>query len=451
MKKILALLLASMMLLTLVACDDGPDIPIDDAGSDSGAGSAADSDTEGGEDTEDPGDDYYEPDPDAKYGGFVGVGVESGTAYFDDLQVMSKQADRRTLLTDELEGELPAFTYGAGSAADWSIVVDPTEAEDAEEPNHALMTAAAGSMAYLGESNWNYYQYRMKVLAVDADTVIKLYFCITDANNYYVLSIGENGGEEADCYQVVNGEATSVATKVYAPLTVGEWTSVGITVEREVVDIYIGGTQRFSLFNEEYEYSMSIATRATVNAPFCASWETPGSINDGMWPEATFLGSSGGTAYGSWSMAGTTETISYEWDEAVTVDGIGLFFWRDKDTREYWLENGGICGPAAYTIQYLDENGEYVDVTNGEGYGVDEDVMNKTFFDAVTTTSIQVTLIKFTDAEAGTYGFENYQSYVDGGGDTTAEGAPQDPSIRGMGLFEFEVYAAGTVERPEAE
>ncbi len=449
MKKLFALLLAAMMLVTLVACDDGPELPIDGTGT--GTDAETDGETEGGGNTDDPGDDYYTPDPDGKYGGMIGVGAESGTAYFDDIKVLSKQADRRELYSDKLEGEMPAFTYGAGADADWSIAVDPTEDEDEEEPNHALMTSAAGSMAYIGEAEWNYYQYTAKVYAVDEETVIKLYFCVADANNYCVLYIGKSAGNEVECYQVVNGEETSLAPTVYSPIAIGEWVSVGVTVEREVIDVYVDGTKRFSLFNEEYEYSKSIAPKATVNAPSCASWETPGSINDGLWPDATYLASSGGTAYGSWSMAGTTETISYEWDEAVTVDGIGLFFWQDKDTRQYWLENGGIHSAAAYTIQYLDENGEYVDVKNGEGYEVADDVMNQTFFDAVTTTSIQVTLIKFTDDEAATYGFETYQEYVDGGGDTTAEGAPQDPAIRGMGLFEFEVYAAGTVDRPEAE
>lgn len=449
MKKILALLLAVMMLAALVACDDGSLPPVDGESDSEGTGTGEGTETEAESETEEEEDEDYVPDFEAKYGGCVGVGVESGSAYFDNLKVMSKQTDKKELYYDELEGELPVLTYVTGAETDWAVAVDPTEDEDEDDPNHALgYTGSSASMVTFGSSNWNYYQYSMKVYPVDDTTVIDLYFCVTDADNYFVVSVGGNDGDSL-CYQVVGGEKTAVAPSVYAPVEIGEWTSVGVTVERETIDIYIGGTKRFSLFNDEFEYSMTIANRATVNAPSCASWETPGSINDGMYPDATYASVSNGTAYGSWSMADISETISYEWDEAVTVDGIGLFFWQDKETREYWLENGGIHSASYYTIQYLDENGDYVDVENAVGLEVLDDVMNQSFFDAVTTTSIQVTLYKFTEEEDATYRFSEYKEYEANGGDVDAEDAPTDPSIRGLGLFEFEVYAAGTVERPE--
>ncbi len=448
MKKILALLLAALMLASLVACNDDSMPPVGTEGEGEGTGTGEGTETEAESETEEEDEDYV-PDFEAKYGGYVGVGVASGSAYFDNLKVMSKQSDKKELYYDELEGELPALTIDEGTEAGWAIAVDPTEDEDEEKPNHALgFTGASASKATFGASNWNFYQYSVKVLPVDDTSVIELYFCITDADNYFVVTIGGENGESL-CHQVVGGEKKDVAPSVFAPVTIGEWTSVGVTVERETIDIYIGGTKRFSLFNDEFEYSMTIANRATLNAPYCASWETPSSLNDGMHPEATYAAASNGAAYGSWSMAGMSETISYVWDEAVTVDGIGLFFWQDKDTREYWLENGGIHSASYYTIQYMNEAGEYVDVENAVGLEVLDDVMNQSFFDAVTTTSIQVTLYKFTEEEDATYKFSEYADYEANGGDVEAEGAPLDPSIRGLGLFEFEVYAAGTVERPE--
>ncbi len=447
MKKTLALILAIMMLIPLAACSDKPELPITD-----GSGSPTPDTQTGGDDTtsqngDDTDDDWsYQPDLEAKRAGSVGIGVETGSVYFDNLKVIDKLS-KRELFYDELEGEAPEMTHGIGSAGDWSVGIDPLEADE-DEPNHAITYTGETSMAYFGDPKWNYYQFSLKVFPVDEATVINIYFLVTDEKNYHVLSINEDG-EYADCYQVVNGEKTSVAAKVFCPVPAGEWSSVGVTVERETVEVYVAGTHRFSLYDPEFTYSVSLAPKATIDAPYCASWESSAILNDGQWNETTFLAASGGTAYGSWSMSQMTETITYTWEEAVTVDAIGMFFWRDKDSRETWLTGGGICGPADYTVQYLNDAGEYVDVTGVVGGDVAEDVMNVMWFDEITTTSLQFTLIKFTDAEDDTYKFSEYEQYIADGGDAEAEGAPADPSIRGMGLFEIEVYPSGTVEKPE--
>lgn len=448
MKKIIAFLLAAMMLVSLAACDNNDSkLPVGDDDSDSVASDTKDAedDTKSADDTE--ADDteaeeiVYEPDLDAKYSGMVGVAVESGTAYFDNLKVTSKQSNKLQLSYNDMEdGAVPTFVYSNGDVA---VSTDPLAEEDDEEIGKVL-SGAAGSMAYLGSSEWNYYQYAVKVLPTDDDTAINIIFCVKDEKNYYVLSLGESGNSQADCYEVKDGVKTSVAEKVLVTLPLDSWSNIGITVDREVIGIYVNGKQKFSLFDEEWVYSKSIApTASVVNAPYCSSWESWAGLNDGDVPKLTNGGS--GAHYGSWSMAQTSETISYEWDEAVTVDGIGLFFWHDTASREVWLSSGGINSPASYTVQYLNEDGEYVDVTNGSGYEVLDDTMNQTFFDAVTTTSIQITMYKFTADEDAQYGFSAYADYD---GEETAEDAPTDPSTRGLGLFEFEVYAAGTVTRP---
>ncbi len=168
----------------------------------------------------------------------------------------------------------------------------------------------------------------------------------------------------------------------------------------------------------------NIAPSATINAPLCSSWEVAAGINDGTYPAATF--DQVPPHYGSWGSAvDNFETVGYTWDEEVTIDSIGLFFWRDTADRATWLASGGINLPASYTVQYW--NGEaYVDVTNAEGLGIAEDTMNVTTFDAVTTTSIQITMAKFTaDEEAG---------------------ANAGYASSGLGIYEFEVYAAGADE-----
>lgn len=439
MKKILAIILAAMMLITLVACSDDPDIPDPDTGNTGNSGNSGDSSSDTSNTGDEPDDWVYEPDLEAKHAGAVGIGVEEGSAYFDNLKVMDK-ASKKELFYDELEGEAPAMTYGIGSAENWSVAVDPTDDDD-EEPNHALSYIGEKSMAYFGDAKWNYYQFSAKVMPEDESTVINVYFLVTDAENYYVLSLNENGSE-ADVYQVVGGEKTSVAAKVYAPVAVGEWSSIGVTVERETVEIYIAGSHRFSIFDPEFTYSTSLSPRATVDAPYCASWENADALNDGQWADTTFLASSSGMAYGSWGQSQVTETITFTWDEEVTVDAIGMFFWRDTESRSAWLENGGINLPASYTVQYWNGS-EYVDVTGFDGGATAEDVMNISFFNEVTTTSLQFTLNKFTADEEAQYKFSEYETYE---GEEDAEGAPQNPTSRGLGLFEIEVYPAGTVE-----
>ena len=166
----------------------------------------------------------------------------------------------------------------------------------------------------------------------------------------------------------------------------------------------------------------NIAADATVDVPFCAGWETPAAINDGSYGETSFEpDGSVHKHYGSWgSCTENTETLSYTWESEVTIDSIGLFFWRDSPDRDTWLANGGIWLPASYTIQYWNGT-EYVDVANASGLAVAEDVMNVTTFDAVTTTSIQLTMKKVTDAEL----------------ETVTDFAPH-----GLGITEWEVYAS---------
>ncbi len=431
-----------MMLLTLVACDGGSELPPPDTDDDGTSGTTDD----GGDDTTaGSGNEWvYIPDVEAQHAGRVGVGVETGSAYFDNLKVVDRSS-KRELFANDLEEAAPE---GTESDSSFALVIDPLEAEE-DEPNHALScTSEAAKGAFFGDTVWNYYQYSVKVMPADELTVINLYFLVTDDQNYYVLSLNE-GGDTADCYQVVNGEKTSVAAKVFSPVTVGEWTSVGITVERETVEVYIGGTHRFSLFNPDFAYSTSLSPKATIDAPYCASWESYDILNDGSWNDTTFLAASGGTAYGSWSMSGITETITFTWEEAITTDAVGMFFWRDKDSRQVWLDGGGICAPAAWSVQYLNDAGEYVDVAGATDSLVADDAMNVMWFDEITTTSLQFTLIKFTADEDATYGFSAYEQYIADGGDAEAEDAPADPSIRGMGLFEIEVYPAGTVAQPE--
>lgn len=265
MKKLLAMLLAVSMLLVLVACSDDPEIPI------SPDDSSADSSNTGGDTTQnnpastDP--EEYQPDLEAKYGGAVGVGTETGVAYFDVLKVTSKQSNRMTLLEEKLEdGALPTFNYWTSVGGDWdkdeadiALESDPLEEYDEEteeaDKNHviAVNSDMTGAAAIIGETNWNYYQYSLKVLPANENSVINVYFCVQDENNYFVLSLGEESNTKADCYQVIDGVKATAAFKIGYTLSLEEWTPIGITVNKETIDIYLDGACKLSLFNPDFE------------------------------------------------------------------------------------------------------------------------------------------------------------------------------------------------------
>lgn len=268
MKKLLAMLLAVSMLLVLASCGgDEPELPVVDpnaGGSDSTNASGNDTTAEqGGEDEPE----VYQPDLEAKYGGAVGVGTETGVAYFDNIKVVSKQANKMALIDTKLEdGALPTFTYHTSvggnwdkDAADITLVSDPLEEyeEGTEESkiNHVISvnTDGTGVFAVTGESQWNYYQLSLRVLPADENSVVNVYFCVQDENNYFVLSLGEEGNTKADCYRVVDGVKETAAFKINCSLPLDAYTPVGITVEREIVDIYIDGALKLSLFNPEFE------------------------------------------------------------------------------------------------------------------------------------------------------------------------------------------------------
>ncbi len=182
----------------------------------------------------------------------------------------------------------------------------------------------------------------------------------------------------------------------------------------------------------------NVAPNATVEAPLCSSWEHPEAVNDGVVPTASSEANAGDAVrYGSWGMAETNyETIAYTWDSEVTVDSVGIFFAIDVESREAWFESSGLHIPASYTIQYWNGT-EYVDVTNGSGYGIELDTMNVTTFDEVTTTSIQITMVKCSD--------EELEALIAATGATTEEFI----GYYGLGVYEIEVYETGETEPTE--
>src|SRR5699024_5771319 len=84
------------------------------------------------------------------------------------------------------------------------------------------------------------------------------------------------------------------------------------------------------------------------------------------------------------------ESITYTWNNKVTLDRTEIYFWYDGETTT----TGGINLPSAYVYEYLDEEGNWTEVPNASGMGTEIDGFNETVFDPITTTSIRVTMTK---------------------------------------------------------
>lgn len=267
MKKLLAMLLAVSMLLVLASCGDEPDLPVTDPS----AGADSTNNNAGGDTTNnqgsDPEPDVYQPDMEAKWNGAVGVGTETGVAYFDNIKLLSKQSNKMVLVDTKLEDvELPTFTYYTAVGGDWdkdaadvAVVADPLEeyeegTEEADK-NHVLAVnnEMTGAAVVFGETIWNYYQLSLKVLPADENTVTNIYFCVKDENNYFVLSLGEETNTKVTCYRVQDGVKTNAAFTITYAVALDAYTPVGITVNREIIDIYIDGALKLSVFNPEFE------------------------------------------------------------------------------------------------------------------------------------------------------------------------------------------------------
>ena len=185
-----------------------------------------------------------------------------------------------------------------------------------------------------------------------------------------------------------------------------------------VVDAPEGGEAEFSdanafttdvTFTEQGEYTLQLevsdgelasvsttivtvdAVRDIYNAAFYATPSASytnsdlgglATMNDGYEPASHDDKSHG--AWHDWGQEGKDQWVQYSWEEPVTIDSTEIYFFND---------NGGISEPKSYTIQYLDDEGNWVDVPGASGFGVVKGAFNKTTFDKITTTALRVNMV----------------------------------------------------------
>ncbi len=150
----------------------------------------------------------------------------------------------------------------------------------------------------------------------------------------------------------------------------------------------------------EVDLGENKAPKAKAEASYCAPWESVGALNDGVYTLETSNPSQEEVArFGTWTRDSDEEWIQYTWNEAVEINAIGLVFFDD---------GGGTRKAKSYTIQYLDENGKWTDVTKPSGGGTELCKMNITSFEKITTTSVRVVMQKGDAAGLGVLEWEVY-------------------------------------------
>ncbi|WP_317450978.1 Ig-like domain-containing protein [Microbacterium thalassium] len=152
----------------------------------------------------------------------------------------------------------------------------------------------------------------------------------------------------------------------------------------------------------------NVALLATPTASYTAGWNTVDGLNDDVAPTSSGDVNPNDNAFvwGAWPQI-TDQWVQYEWAEPVTVDELGVYFIQNLDAG-----GAGIAVPEEWTAQYLDENGEWVDVTATSEYGVEIDEFNVVTFEPVTTTGLRLVLdAQGTTEGQGSLGIKEWQVF----------------------------------------
>ncbi|MCD8049179.1 MAG: DUF5695 domain-containing protein, partial [Clostridia bacterium] len=231
--------------------------------------------------------------------------------------------------------------------------------------------------------------------------------CGTVGGFYFNIEAEEIETRESDAYavsveEVVADAEHSLPDVVKVTYSDGFVRMAEVTWGEEsdgVVKGYVGGLE-FSAKMRSVEIGENVASSATVDASYCASWESVDALNDGVYTLETSAPSSDEMLrFGTWTRDSDEEWISYTWDEEKTICAIGLVFFDD---------GGGTRAPKSYKVQYLNEAGEWEDVTLPLGTESVLNKMNVTTFEAVTTRAIRVVMDKGEYAGVGVLEWEVY-------------------------------------------
>lgn len=139
----------------------------------------------------------------------------------------------------------------------------------------------------------------------------------------------------------------------------------------------------------------TLASKSKIEASHKAS--SLSSITDGLAPkdenDRTI------PYYHWWPKEGTTEWISYEFPESMTVSSATVYWYDDGP----W---GGCRVPKSWKVYYKDAAGNWVDVENPDQYGVKKGAPNTVRFDPVKTSALKLEVVLPEKNASGIYEWE---------------------------------------------
>lgn len=103
--------------------------------------------------------------------------------------------------------------------------------------------------------------------------------------------------------------------------------------------------------------------------------------------------------YHWWPKEGTTEWISYEFPEAMTVSTSTVYWYDDGP----W---GGCRVPKSWKLYYKDNSGNWVEVQNPDQYTTKKGNPNTVYFDPVKTTAIKMEVVLQEKVASGVFEWE---------------------------------------------
>lgn len=103
--------------------------------------------------------------------------------------------------------------------------------------------------------------------------------------------------------------------------------------------------------------------------------------------------------YHWWPKEGTTEWISYEFPEAMTVSSATVYWYDDGP----W---GGCRVPESWKLYYKDASGNWVEVENPDQYGVKKGAPNTVRFNPVKTSAVKLEVVLPEKNASGIYEWE---------------------------------------------
>ena len=139
----------------------------------------------------------------------------------------------------------------------------------------------------------------------------------------------------------------------------------------------------------------TLASQSKVNASLVVS--SLGAINDRLVPKDEFDRSM--PYYHWWPAQATTEWMTYEFPESATVQSSTVYWFDDAP----W---GGCRVPKYWKIYYMDEAGEWQEVTGADKYGTEKGCANTVNFDPVTTKAVKLEVRQPDDNSAGLFEWE---------------------------------------------